>query len=199
MNDKLIAIQQTLKVPKDEYNSFGGYKYRNIEGIEEKLKPLLAKQGLSLRLEDDIVLIGDWVYVKATAILSDGSDEIRISALARESETKKGMDASQITGASSSYARKYALSGLFLIDDTKDADSRDNGSNAPRNSSQSKSASADKPASDKQKKLISDKLSDIGIANEDKKNYLVDEFGVIDTSKMSSKDASMIIESLIGG
>ncbi len=122
--EKLLAVQNELKAPKDKKNTFGGYNYRSCEGILEAVKPLLQEQGLMLTIKDEVVNIGDRYYVRATVLLDDISSngEIAITALAREEEAKKGMDASQITGTASSYARKYALNGLFLIDDTKDAD-----------------------------------------------------------------------------
>ena len=124
--EKIVAIQSELKAPKGQYNSFGKYNYRSCEDILEGVKPLLAKHGLVLTIQDSIDLIGDRFYVKATATITDGKDEISTSAYARESLDKKGMDASQVTGATSSYARKYALNGLLAIDDTKDADTMDN-------------------------------------------------------------------------
>ena len=122
--EKLLAVQNELKAPKDKRNNFGGYNFRSCEGILEAVKPLLQEQGLMLTIKDEVVNIGDRYYVRATVLLDDISSngEIAITALAREEEAKKGMDASQITGTASSYARKYALNGLFLIDDTKDAD-----------------------------------------------------------------------------
>ena len=122
--EKLLAVQNELKAPKDKRNNFGGYNFRSCEGILEAVKPLLQEQELMLTIKDEVVNIGDRYYVRATALLVDISSngEIAITALAREEEAKKGMDASQITGTASSYARKYALNGLFLIDDTKDAD-----------------------------------------------------------------------------
>ena len=123
LHEKLLYIQQTLKAPKGQMNKFGGYKYRSCEDIFEAVKPLLKEQGLTLQTPDELVQVGERYYVKATAILSDGNETITNTAYAREEETKKGMDGSQITGASSSYARKYALNGLFLIDDVKDSDS----------------------------------------------------------------------------
>lgn len=122
--EKLLAVQNELKAPKDKRNNFGGYNFRSCEGILEAVKPLLQEQGLLLTIKDEVVNIGDRYYVRATVLLDDISSngEIAITALAREEEAKKGMDASQITGTASSYARKYALNGLFLIDDTKDAD-----------------------------------------------------------------------------
>lgn len=123
--EKLNYIQVSLKAPKGQTNKFGGYKYRSLEDIQEALKPLLKETELYLILQDDIVLVGERYYVKATAILSDGEKEIKAQAFAREPETKKGMDDAQLTGATSSYARKYCLNGLFSIDDTKDADTEE--------------------------------------------------------------------------
>lgn len=122
INEKLMNIQQELKAPKGQYNSFGKYKYRSCEDILEAVKPTMAKNGVWLTLSDEIVNVGERYYIKATATISDGDGSISVSAFAREEETKKGMDGSQITGTASSYARKYALNGLFCIDDTKDAD-----------------------------------------------------------------------------
>lgn len=124
--EKLQLIQSKLKAPKNQRNNFGNYNYRSCEDILEAVKPLLEEQKLTLTISDDIVNIGDRYYVKAKVTIQDETDSKTVTAMARESETKKGMDESQITGACSSYARKYALNGLFLIDDTKDADSMDN-------------------------------------------------------------------------
>lgn len=121
---KLLLIQSELKAPKGQYNSFGKYKYRSCEDILEAVKPLCARQGAALILQDEIISIDGRFYVKASATLADreSPDDITVTAYARESDTKSGMDSAQITGAASSYARKYALNGLFCIDDTKDAD-----------------------------------------------------------------------------
>lgn len=122
---RLTKLQNELKAPKNQFNKFGNYKYRSCEDIVEAVKPLLEKYNLSLTITDEIVLIGDRYYVKATARLigtTSSGGEISTTAYARESKDRKGMDDSQITGATSSYARKYALNGLFAIDDTKDAD-----------------------------------------------------------------------------
>lgn len=121
---KLNVIQTKLNVPKNQFNSFGKYNYRSCEDILEAVKPLLG--GLSLLLCDEIVLIGDRYYLKATATLTDGTETVSVAAYAREENEKKGMDSAQLTGATSSYARKYALAGLFLLDDNKDADTMDN-------------------------------------------------------------------------
>lgn len=143
--EKLAAVQSTLKAPKSQYNDFGKYKYRNCEDIIEAVKPLLKANGLLLTLTDELVMVGERYYVKATATVFDTNiggnhieqdaghltfttpSTITVTAYAREEETKKGMDGSQITGASSSYARKYALNGLFAIDDNKDSDTTNTG------------------------------------------------------------------------
>lgn len=129
IHQKLIAIQTELKAPKSQFNKFGGYNYRNCEDILEAVKPLCAKHDVVPLLSDEIVMIGERYYVKGIAKITDGKDEIVTTAFARESVDKKGMDESQITGSASSYARKYALNGLFCIDDTKDADFMDNSQN----------------------------------------------------------------------
>ena len=123
---KLSAIQNTIEVPKSQYNKFGNFYYRNVEDIQSAVKPHLEALGLTLTVSDELVMIGERYYVKATARLSDGENEITTTAYARESESKKGMDDSMCTGTSSSYARKYALGGMFLLDDQKDADHADN-------------------------------------------------------------------------
>ena len=119
----LFDVQQNLIANKNQMNKFGGYKYRSLEDILHAVKPLLAKTGAIVVLQDEMVLIGDRYYIKATASFCIGETLISTSAFAREPLDKKGMGASQITGAASSYARKYAVNGLFAIDDTKDADS----------------------------------------------------------------------------
>lgn len=120
---ELVTIQSKLKAPKNLYNSFGKYNYRNFESICEAVKPLLAETGCSLIATDDVIQVGERYYIKATLTLTNASGEsVSVSAMAREALDKKGMDDSQITGTASSYARKYAANGLFLLDDTKDAD-----------------------------------------------------------------------------
>ena len=126
--EELISIQSELKAPKSQFNKFGGYKYRKAEDILEAVKPLLAKQKCTLIITDDVVLIGNRIYVKATATIKNKKGECETTTgWAREEETKKGMDGSQITGASSSYARKYALNGLLAIDDNQDSDTANDG------------------------------------------------------------------------
>ena len=134
IHEKLITVQKNLVAPKSNYNNFGKYKYRSAEDILEAVKPLNAENGLLLTISDEPLLIGDWHYIKATASITDGNESVTVTAYARESLNKKGMDDSQITGTASSYARKYALNGLYLIDDTKDADTdeyRNQGNKAP--------------------------------------------------------------------
>ena len=124
IHEKLQGIQSSLKAPKGQTNKFGGYSYRSAEDILTAVKPLLAEYACTLVISDDIVSVGGRVYVKATAVLAEAESDysIQVQGFAREAESRKGMDDSQITGSASSYARKYALNGLFAIDDTKDAD-----------------------------------------------------------------------------
>jgi len=130
--EELLKIQSELNVPKNQMNSFGNYKYRSAEDILEAVKPLLKKYKCILTISDEVVNIGERYYVRANAIISkmgatkEEASGVMVTAFARESESKKGMDEAQITGSASSYARKYALNGLFAIDDTKDADTQDN-------------------------------------------------------------------------
>ena len=132
--EKLANVQASLKAPKGQYNSFGKYKYRSCEDIVESVKPLLTQNGLLLTMTDEIRHIEGRFYVAATATIIDTADgtSVMATAYAREEETKKGMDGSQVTGASSSYARKYALNGLFAIDDNKDSDATNVGDHEPK-------------------------------------------------------------------
>lgn len=148
LHEKLLAIQTKLKAPKGQYNSFGKYSYRSAEDILEAVKPLNAEQGVLLTITDEIKEVGGRIYVVATATVSDGTDELKVSAFAREPENKKGMDESQITGATSSYARKYALNGLYAIDDNKDADTdehKQQQENAPKKQQQQKQQPTKEP------------------------------------------------------
>ena len=175
INEKLMKIQTEIKAPKNLYNSFGKYKYRNAEGICEAVKPYLAKYNCSLILSDDIIMVGDRIYVKATATFIDNetAETTSVSAMARESEEKKGMDDSQITGTASSYARKYALNGLFLLDDTKDADT-DEYHNQTKQSEADKAEAFDKNCDEVGKlkissikvNIIKGKCADDGVAEE---------------------------------
>lgn len=167
MLKKLLAIQTELKAPKGQTNSFGKYKYRSCEDILEAVKPILKKNDCTLRITDDVALIGDRFYVKATAVLACGSEEITVTAYAREEDAKKGMDAAQVTGATSSYARKYALNGLFLIDDTKDPDTDEFTSQKKEATKAEKAEKAmedelDKPATALEKKNLQEYCKRLG-------------------------------------
>lgn len=147
--EKLLMVQSELKAPKDQYNSFGKYAYRSAEDIVEAAKPLCKKHGLLLTLSDTVELVGEKCYIKATVKVVDIAEPsgcIEVHAYAREPIDKKGMDDSQITGAASSYARKYALNGLFAIDDTKDADAANDGQSGTAKASKSTAKSASKSA-----------------------------------------------------
>ena len=159
---ELINIISELKAPKGQYNSFGKYKYRSCEDIVESVKPLLKQNGLLLTLTDEIECINGRFYVKATATIIDTADGnmIFVSAYAREEETKKGMDGSQVTGASSSYARKYALNGIFAIDDTKDSDSTNtHGQEAPTQDAPMN----DQPKGKTPRQMLIARLNELGI------------------------------------
>jgi len=122
IHKKMIEVQSELKAPKNQRNNFGNYNYRSCEDIIEAVKPILAEKELLLTISDDLVEVGERNYIKAVVTVSDGDDSITVTGFAREAVNKKGMDEMQLTGATSSYARKYALNGMFAIDDTKDAD-----------------------------------------------------------------------------
>ena len=178
MKDKLLKIQAELKAPKNQRNNFGGYNYRSCEDIFEAVKPLLEKEKLLLRMTDELVQVGDRYYIKATAILTDGNETIENTAYAREEESKKGMDGSQITGASSSYARKYALNGLFLIDDVKDSDTTNTGEGNVE------------MASAKQVEM----LEKIYAEHQDKKKEFLDKYNLNSFADLTKKTASDLIK-----
>lgn len=168
---KVVAVQSELKAPKNQYNSFGEYKYRSCEDILEGVKPLLKKYGLYLKLSDAVELIGDRYYIKATATLSDGDNCISTSAYAREALEKKKSDVSQVTGAASSYARKYALNGLLAIDDTKDADSVED-KPLPQNTAYNW-------------KTLKARATQSGVTEDALKDYLKNELKVKNTNEMT--------------
>ena len=147
--EKLLYVQSKLKAPKSQYNSFGKYNFRNAEDILEAVKPLCNEVGAVVLMNDEILTKGERFYVETTAsFISIDGGQISVTASAREEDEKKGMDGSQITGASSSYARKYALNGLFAIDDTKDSDTTntaDNGKNKPKTEEKKQEQKQDKP------------------------------------------------------
>lgn len=179
MIKKLMAIQAELKAPKGQYNKFGNYNYRSCEDILESVKPILIKHGCALTITDSIEQVNDRFYVKATATLHDADSDkaVSVTAYARESIEKKGMDASQITGATSSYARKYALNGLFCIDDTKDADTDEHAQQARNRQSGSQGRTQTKA-------LTKDELIDKIVALCDAKRMKVSD--VCRTAKVNS-------------
>lgn len=173
--EALAAVQQELNAPKSQRNTFGNYNYRSCEDILEAVKPLLEKHGLVMVIVDELVNIGDRYYIKATASISsivDPSAKVDVSGYAREEEHKKGMDGSQVTGASSSYARKYALNGLFLIDDSKDSDATNTHGKETSSSGKSKPEPT-KPKAAAQKSAVSEKpaphpIKEIKLSDKDK-------------------------------
>ena len=196
LTEKLINAQSELKAPKNQYNSFGKYKYRSAEDILEGVKPVNAKYGLLLHLSDEPVYIGERHYIKATATITDGADTMVVTAYARESANRKGQDESQITGTASSYARKYALNGLYLIDDTKDADTdeyRNQGNKAPA----SKSATQAEIGNLKKEIIAFSKLM-----TEQGKNVKPEQveqtLNITDYTKLNSEDVKEAVNKLKG-
>lgn len=194
IKEKLMRIQVELKAPKNLYNNFGGYKYRNAEGICEAVKPYLDKEKVCLFMTDDIIEVGGRIYVKATAKLLDNeTDEVvEVSAMAREAETKKGMDESQITGTASSYARKYALNGLFLLDDTKDADTDEYHKQTTSKKTESvelptSEADAKEKCSDKQVKFIESLIVKKAMSEQEILSKYKDAKSFADLSKAQAK------------
>ena len=200
--EKLMNIQAELKAPKNQYNSFGKYNYRSCEDILEALKPVLAKHQAAVTISDEIVLIGDRYYVKATATLIDveKGDKVEVSAYAREDEQKKGMDASQLTGSTSSYARKYALNGLFSIDDTKDSDAtnkHDTGqTKKPKEQTKKTDDTENDLASEKQLKYIYALAKQKNIEGETIKQIMHEEFNKNSSKELTKTEASKLIEIL---
>ena len=196
IHEKLITVQKNLVAPKSNYNNFGKYKYRSAEDILEAVKPLNAENGLLLTISDEPLLIGDWHYIKATASITDGNESVTVTAYARESAEKKGMDHSQITGTASSYARKYALNGLYLIDDTKDADTdeyRNQGNKAPA----VKSATQAEIGNLKKEiiafsKLMTEQGKDV------KPEQVEQTLNITDYTKLSSEDVKAAVNKLKG-
>lgn len=177
LTQRVGDIQHKLKAPKGQYNSFGKYNYRSCEDILEGVKPLLKEHNLALLIDDEIVQIGERYYVKATAKITDGREIVSATAYAREPDTKKGMDESQITGATSSYARKYALNALLCIDDTKDADTMDN---------------SKKPVQQTQETVynwqtLKTRATQGGISEDDLKHYLKETLKVNESKDMTQE------------
>ena len=185
--EKLIAIQSELKAPKSQYNNFGKYAYRNCEDILEALKPILKEHKSTIYISDEIVTVLERFYVKATVTFIDAEtgEKITNTAYAREEESKKGMDGSQVTGASSSYARKYALNGMFAIDDTKDSDFTNTTTKGDNTG-----------LSDAQIKRLLAIASKVNISADDVKIVVAKSFGVQDLRKMNKQQYDEICSRL---
>ena len=185
--EKLIAIQSELKAPKSQYNNFGKYSYRNCEDILESLKPLLKEHKSTIYISDEIVTVLERFYVKATVTFIDAEtgEKITNTAYAREEENKKGMDGSQVTGASSSYARKYALNGMFAIDDTKDSDFTNTATKGDNTG-----------LSEAQIKRLLAIASKVNISADDVKVVVAKKFGVQDLRKMNKQQYDEICSRL---
>jgi hypothetical protein len=172
IQSKLLAVQSELKAPKGQFNSFGKYNYRSCEDILEAVKPLLSNHGLTMTISDDIVDVGGRVYVKATVTVFDHDGNAHsVNAYAREEESKKGMDASQVTGATSSYARKYALNGMFLIDDTKDSDSTNTHDKVPTSNNKPVASPASAPSGSQEPSIMDKAISYVKSQNDKHKAY----------------------------
>ena len=194
LTQRLLNAQSELKAPKGQYNNFGKYKYRSAEDILEAVKPINAKHGVLLTITDEPVLVGDWHYIKATATITDGTESIVVTAYARESLNKKGMDDSQITGTASSYARKYALNGLYLIDDTKDADTdeyRNQGNQAPKSATQAEIGNLKKEII-AFSKLMTEQGKDV------KPEQVEQTLNITDYTKLNSEDVKEAVNKLKG-
>lgn len=197
--EKLMNIQEKLNVPKNQLNKFGGYNFRSCEDILEAVKPLLKENKLVLQISDEIVPLGDRYYVRALATLIDTEDKdgnamIRNVGYAREEENKKGMDASQVTGATSSYARKYALNGLFCIDDTKDADTNEYQSQQKNN--QNNKTNSQQTRQNNQVRLITlaqqKRLFAIANGNNDVVKNVISRYGYTKTEQIKASDYDKI-------
>lgn len=191
----LLAVQQELKAPKSQNNSFGKYKYRSTEDIVEAVKPLLAENGLILNMTDEVMQVANRIYIKATVSVIDiaNGDVVASSALARESESKKGMDDSQVTGTASSYARKYALNGLFAIDDTRDADT-----NEYHNQQQNKNGVlSSKEERNAIMRSLNSAVFSAGASKDDLVKIAKVKFGKTSTNQMSNAQVKDLADNLV--
>lgn len=202
----LMAVQAELKAPKNQHNSFGKYDYRSAEDIIEAVKPLLKDNGLFLNMSDEVVLVGDRYYIKATVKVVDvvTGESVQTSALARESAQKKGMDESQVTGTASSYARKYALNGLFAIDDNRDADTNEYarqtsqnaaGARSQRNAYPSKGSANDDLRS-KAMHALSKEMQRVGASGEEVSALCGVKFGKTNSRDLSTGELSKLAANL---
>lgn len=184
----LTQIQNELKAPKSQYNDFGHYNYRNAEDIEQALKPLLAKYGATLTIDGDVRMVGDRIYFVETARYKDSEQEVKVQGWAREAQNKKKMDDSQISGATSSYAVKYALAKLFLIDDTQDTDSNGYQRNQQQ-ISQNQKATRRQPTPSRPQKMTRDQLYEYQANYNGKKRFLVTIYTECDKQKKMGLNA----------
>ena len=202
----LMAVQAELKAPKNQHNSFGKYDYRSAEDIIEAVKPLLKENGLFLNMSDEVVLVGDRYYIKATVKVVDvvTGESVQTSALAREAAQKKGMDESQVTGTASSYARKYALNGLFAIDDNRDADTNEYaaqtrqsaaGARSQRNAYPSKGSTNDELRS-KAMHALSKEMQRVGASGEEVSALCGMKFGKTNSRDLSTGQLSQLAANL---
>lgn len=202
--DKLVRIQSRLKAPKNQKNTFGGYNYRSCEDILEAVKPIANELDCIVLLSDEVVMVGDRFYIKATATLADSASgqTIENTAYAREPQDKKGMDASQVTGTSSSYARKYALNGLFAIDDTKDADTDEHHKQTEPKKDAPKPVAKPAPdakpqnnkASEEQVKKIWAQANSIGASKEDVHKSIAIMFHKQSITELTKDEATRLID-----
>lgn len=197
IHEKLLQIQLALKVPKGQHNNFGNYDYRSCEDILEAIKPVLKEQNCTLILSDTVKQVGERYYIEATASLTSDGETLTVTAFAREAENKKGMDDSQITGSASSYARKYALNGMFCIDDTKDADTDEYTAQQKESSAAQQDKKADKPKinhigciTSEQGQAIKAWLPKVGMTEE----KLLSAYKVKSLSQISEKEYPKIIK-----
>ena len=205
INEKLLIIQSKLKAPKSQYNSFGKYAYRNAEDILEAVKPLLLETKTVLDISDDVVMVGDRYYIKARVTLSDteSTDLYSVQAFAREEESKKGMDGSQVTGAASSYARKYALNGLFAIDDTKDSDSTNQHGKGETVETRTKTQTKvpNKPKAQpfdvhKMVSIIKATAENLGMTDEELSDFIDAEYSVKTLEQLSREQGLALLETM---
>lgn len=202
----LMAVQAELKAPKNQHNSFGKYDYRSAEDIIEAVKPLLKENGLFLNMSDEVVLVGDRYYIKATVKVVDvvTGESVQTSALAREAAQKKGMDESQVTGTASSYARKYALNGIFAIDDNRDADTNEYarqtsqnaaGARSQRNAYPSKGSANDDLRS-KAMHSLTKEMQRVGASGEEVSALCGVKFGKTNSRDLSTGELSKLAANL---
>ena len=200
MIKKLTQLQNELKAPKNQYNSFGKYNYRSAEDILEGVKPLLAKHNLGMTISDEVKVIGDRYYVEATVTLYDfDSDKtIESKALAREEETKKGMDGAQVTGSSSSYARKYALNGMFAIDDTKDSDFTNTHGKEVKQQTKKKTTTQKETNEKMMSEGTNKAIARLSKDNENNKKIIIEELKKLNKQykDLTQAEASMILSKL---